>query len=307
MNARSCSTLGFAVCLLMGLLNLVSPVVGQDEVVLTIPETVLPVGEPYLLPITAVCPPDGCVTAELELRYQSHKLNVQSITVQPNAAIGGATLLVLENSIDNNKGEARIAYVTEIADLSAIDTSIVIFQLRVLASTEGNNIRLDVTDFVAGDSQGGTYATQINEGRISASAHTTADLLILTDNGLDAQVSVIALNGRELHADPVPGVTGAYTVHVPSGQPYRTLSVDAPLFVGCVAERDLMVGIPAILLAGDVNDDEIVDLTDSVLIGLNYGTSVGSPIDVNLDGIINVLDLIHVGRNYGRDIGGCIR
>jgi hypothetical protein len=291
---------------LVWLLMLASPVLAQEGVVLTIPETVLPVGEPSLLVITADCPPVGCATAGLELSYQSQKVAVQSITVQPHTTTGGATLLVLENSIDNDQGEVHVAYVTELADLAAIDTSQVTFQIQLVALSEGNNIRFDVTTFIAGDSQGGSYDTTVTDGEINASS-PTSELLLKADIGLDTQVSVVALNGRELRVDPVPGQTGVYVAQVPAGQPYRTLTVNAPLFVGCVAERDLMVGIPVILLAGDVNDDEIVDLTDAVLIGLNYGTTVGPPLDVNLDGITDVLDLIHVGRNYGQTMRGCLR
>ncbi len=54
---------------------------------------------------------------------------------------------------------------------------------------------------------------------------------------------------------------------------------------------------PLELFGGDVEDDEIIDVSDASLIGANYyGTGAA---DANFDGIVNIFDLALVGGNYG--------
>ena len=57
-------------------------------------------------------------------------------------------------------------------------------------------------------------------------------------------------------------------------------------------------------LAGDLNDDGVVDINDLSIVGDAYGSTPGDPdwdatTDTNEDGIMDVYDLAIVGRNYG--------
>jgi uncharacterized protein YaaW (UPF0174 family) len=59
------------------------------------------------------------------------------------------------------------------------------------------------------------------------------------------------------------------------------------------------------LLAGDVDNNEIIDQFDAMTIGMNYNLtipidSLGGPVaaDLNNDGTVNVLDLELLARNY---------
>lgn len=57
-------------------------------------------------------------------------------------------------------------------------------------------------------------------------------------------------------------------------------------------------------LAGDLNDDGVIDINDLSMVGDAYGSTSGNPdwnttTDTNEDGIIDVYDLAIVGRNYG--------
>ncbi|MBZ0292133.1 MAG: hypothetical protein K8L99_06145 [Anaerolineae bacterium] len=90
------------------------------------------------------------------------------------------------------------------------------------------------------------------------------------------------------------------------------LVIDAPSHLKCstaafvLADEDNTMGT-ATLLAGDVTDDDAINITDSTAIGLDYGSSAlaDEVADVNDDQVINVLDLIHIGRNFGEVTGDC--
>jgi hypothetical protein len=56
----------------------------------------------------------------------------------------------------------------------------------------------------------------------------------------------------------------------------------------------------AVLLAGDINDDQVIDITDAVAIGAVFGNTTGEVADLNLDGVVDVLDLILMAVNYGQ-------
>jgi hypothetical protein len=87
------------------------------------------------------------------------------------------------------------------------------------------------------------------------------------------------------------------------------LEADAPGHLYCSQTLDLedevLNTLPDIvLLAGDVNDDDEVNIADgAIIVSARTGDSVpsGSTPDLNEDTEINILDLIHVGRNFGTD------
>jgi len=56
------------------------------------------------------------------------------------------------------------------------------------------------------------------------------------------------------------------------------------------------------LLAGDIDNNNVIDQFDAMTIGMSYNTAVPAAADLNNDGIINVLDLEILAQNY-RDTG----
>jgi hypothetical protein len=52
------------------------------------------------------------------------------------------------------------------------------------------------------------------------------------------------------------------------------------------------------LIAGDIDNNKVIDQFDALTIGMNYNKAVPSEADLNNDGIINVLDLELLARNY---------
>ena len=58
------------------------------------------------------------------------------------------------------------------------------------------------------------------------------------------------------------------------------------------------------LLAGDIDDDGLIDITDAVAIGAVFNNSSPPEArlipDLNIDGVVDILDLILMSANYGQ-------
>ena len=52
------------------------------------------------------------------------------------------------------------------------------------------------------------------------------------------------------------------------------------------------------LLAGDIDNNGIINQFDALTIGINYNSTTPAAADLNNDGIINVLDLGLLAQNY---------
>ena len=52
------------------------------------------------------------------------------------------------------------------------------------------------------------------------------------------------------------------------------------------------------LLAGDIDNNEVINQLDALTIGMSYNTSTPAAADLNNDGTINVLDLELLAENY---------
>ena len=59
------------------------------------------------------------------------------------------------------------------------------------------------------------------------------------------------------------------------------------------------------LLAGDIDGNGTIDITDAVAIGAAFGsTTPGEVADLNTDGIVDVLDLVLMAVNFGQTSAG---
>jgi hypothetical protein len=95
---------------------------------------------------------------------------------------------------------------------------------------------------------------------------------------------------------------GAYAINgVPSGTYTVTFEYDEFLDVevgGVVVVDGLITELCGYtLLAGDLNDDEVVDILDLSLCASEFG-STSPDADVNADGIVDIYDLVLIGKNF---------
>lgn len=189
-----------------------------------------------------------------------------------------AVFLTLEfeaQEIEGTSVEAEIGFANDTADLAAKD---------------GINIRLD----------------SVTEDTIAIWGTTTVK-------------GVVHLQGRDNHAGAAvtfpagllwPALTrhtdswGRYTFdHVSDGDYDVTFVMARYLdtLVKVTASGDQLTLGTVLLLGGDTDDNDKIDLADIGCIGHNYGrtTDVDERADINGDGRVNILDLVLAAGNYG--------
>ncbi|MBN2118699.1 MAG: carboxypeptidase regulatory-like domain-containing protein [Anaerolineales bacterium] len=115
-------------------------------------------------------------------------------------------------------------------------------------------------------------------------------------------VTVSLLNADStVAASGTVNADGTFGFTVPSGT--YTVYATAPGFLSAQSTVTLTTGaidsLPTItLLAGDIDNNNVIDQFDAMTIGMSYNTTTPAAADLNNDGIINVLDLELLARNY---------
>ena len=94
---------------------------------------------------------------------------------------------------------------------------------------------------------------------------------------------------------------GTFLLMAPAGT--YTVSATASGFLSAQGPATLVGGstttLPVVsLLAGDIDNNNVIDQFDAMTIGMGYNTSTPAAADLNNDGTINVLDLELLAQNY---------
>ncbi|PWH15986.1 MAG: hypothetical protein DDG60_04710 [Anaerolineae bacterium] len=97
------------------------------------------------------------------------------------------------------------------------------------------------------------------------------------------------------------GSDGIFGLQAPAGS--YTVIATASGHLKALATVNLIAGqtttLPATyLLAGDIDENQVIDQFDALTIGMNYNANTPQAADLNNDGIINVLDLELLAQNY---------
>jgi carboxypeptidase family protein/cohesin domain-containing protein/dockerin type I repeat protein len=123
-------------------------------------------------------------------------------------------------------------------------------------------------------------------GQVLASKPVTVSLYN-ADNSLAASVTVNANGTFNLQVS-----AGTYTVFATAS---GFLSAQGSVTIAGGAASTM----PTLsLLAGDIDNNNVIDQLDAMTIGMNYNTADPAAADLNNDGVINVLDLELLARNY---------
>ncbi len=116
----------------------------------------------------------------------------------------------------------------------------------------------------------------------------------VTATGTDSEFSAISDGNGLFHFDNVPA--DSYNMTANSSGFLAASCVDV------VHSMDVLTQlVQADLLAGDIDDDGTIDITDAVAIGLVFeSTQPGLVEDLNVDDVVDILDLILMSANYGQ-------
>jgi len=157
------------------------------------------------------------------------------------------------------------------------------------------------------------------KARVSTGSNTLADILfdpdtlsIIDQQGkLEGKVTAskaVTISVRNASNAEVASVTsndGVFSLPLPAGT-YTALA-SANGFLGAqtldTAKITIVGGktitMPAVrLLAGDIDNNGVIDQFDAMTIGMSYNTALPAAADLNNDGTINVLDLELLAANY---------
>ncbi len=119
-------------------------------------------------------------------------------------------------------------------------------------------------------------------------------------------ITVKVLSNGAPFADGKSAVDGSFQFdNVPAGQ--YVLQFSAPGSLSASTTLDVQAGqgatVQMTLLAGDIDGNGAIDLTDAGFVGANYrlqSPPAPAEADLNGDGFINLVDLVLVGKNFGK-------
>jgi hypothetical protein len=192
-----------------------------------------------------------------------------------------------------------------------------------VAGTNGNKVVADGAAFtfsLKGLQVGQTLVDC--KARVSTGANTLSEILTAPDTlsiivppplqgkfeGKVTAKKPVTISVRDASNAEVASVTsadGTFSLPLPAG--VYTAVASASGFLGAQTPDSAKITItngntttaPAVsLLAGDIDNNGVVDQFDAMTIGMSYNTALPAAADLNNDGTINVLDLELLAANY---------
>jgi hypothetical protein len=99
--------------------------------------------------------------------------------------------------------------------------------------------------------------------------------------------------------------TGNFSIADVSTGIHTAITADAAGYLSAVCSSPTVTApttilLPVTLLSGDINDDNLVDITDATAVGAAFGqTGPALAADINHDEIVDIFDIILVSINFG--------
>ncbi len=237
-------------------------------------------------------PAEGYTSAEFTCTYNPALVEVSNIAdaglfgtdaaTAINGPQNGNFIFAVAGSNGKKATTSGVAFTFSLKGLAAGD---VVIECKARVSTGGvltdlpsTTVTLTVKDIVILD---GTLT-----GQVLASKPVTVNLY-KADNSIAATV--------------VANADGTFSLAAPAGTYTVTASADG--FLGAQGSSTLTSGatstMPNVsLLAGDIDNNGVIDQFDAMTVGMSYNTATPAAADLNNDGTINVLDLELLASNY---------
>jgi len=243
--------------------------------------------------------------AQFKLNYDAASLEVVAGTLQPGAKMTPNVIALTK--VDNGAGMAQLAYSLQ-GDVPGQTGDVVVatVRFRAIGASDGVVISVPDNDLILGTKE----ATSIPVSNIN----NLTVIIVGPGGGTKATVSgQVTMPGKPDHNGATVALQGTtYSSLTDAGGNFSIVDVDegtytieatAPGHLRAVCS-DKAVAAPSTqlnavaLVIGDVDGDNLIDITDATTIGTDFGTN-NSRSDLNGDGTVNVLDLILMAQNYG--------
>ena len=134
-------------------------------------------------------------------------------------------------------------------------------------------------------------------------AAVSGQVVLAGRNGNNWSGAVAKINSS-VEQSAATNINGNFEIaNVPAG--LHTISADAPGYLSAVCSgvnvtAPQLVLSPVSLVAGDINDDDSVDIVDAAIVGISFGkTGPDVPADITQDEIVDIFDIVLVSVNYG--------
>ena len=205
----------------------------------------------------------------------------------------------IHNAVDNGAGTIRYTVSLQ-GNKLGVSGSGVLARIRLRGLAVGTSA-IDLTNVVLSDPNSGAIQSTQNDGQIEVKTVQVSGKVLLerraSNAGVDVCVAAQCVTATE---------DGSYTLlHVPTSETiaFRTQGYMRSEVTYSGALGDNIAIADVALLGGDVNQDDIIDITDANLIGQAWNST---PIDshwdpradITNDDVVNILDMVAVQRNW---------
>ncbi|MBI2332830.1 MAG: carboxypeptidase regulatory-like domain-containing protein [Chloroflexi bacterium] len=234
-------------------------------------------------------PTGGYSSAEFTCTYNPALIQISNIT---DAGLFGSDPATAINGPAN--GSFVFAVAGSNGQRATADGAVFTFTVTALAAGQAE------INCVVRVSTGGALTTIA-----SAPVTLTIEELLATLNGtaLATKTVTVTLYKQDttVQTTATADANGNFTMTAPAGT--YTVVASAPGFLKAQGSPVLTAGATKTmqtisLLAGDIDDNNVIDQFDALTIGMNYNLAAPAAADLNNDGTINVLDLELLAANY---------
>jgi hypothetical protein len=209
------------------------------------------------------------------------------------------------SNIDNATGSILFAASRQ-GDVEGLSGDVVLATMHFVALAPVEPTVIAISGVLLGDKSASEIITDgtqdLTLAIVEAGATVRGQVMLGGRTTGDWDGAVVTIDGTTLSATTDPDGNFEFA-DVPPGT--YTFQADADGYLPAVCESmDIVEPLtelePAELVAGDVNDDGLIDITDAVAIGVAFGDPASNPAaDLNGDGAVNVFDLILMAVNFG--------
>ncbi|RPJ56428.1 MAG: hypothetical protein EHM12_10390 [Dehalococcoidia bacterium] len=283
---------------------------------------VFKVGDTFKVSIVAQNVQDpGIFGGQFEINYETGYLEAVSGSLTPGIAMQPVVIAV--NEIKPNEGLVKYAASRQ-GNVDNLKGNVVLATLsfKAVAATEppeGQTTTIHLQSVKLG-AKGGV--------EVSVSGLVDLDVIIREDGGNgkgdiagDVKIEGRAADKQDGHKVEAVGAKGGkletltetnghFVIQKAPADTY-TMTASRPGFLAasCPEVKHVTTALTtlkdATLLAGDINSDAVIDITDAVAIGAVFGSTTANEVaDLNADGVVDVLDLILMAANFGQTSAG---